>query len=164
MGYDHKYIYSHIGYNLKMTDLQAAIGTEQIKKLPDFISSRKSNHDYFMKALKKYEEFFILPDKYKKADPSWFGFILTIKENSPFSRNQLVRFLEKNRVATRMLFGGNITKQPAYFNRKHKIVSKLENTDYVMKNSFWFGVYPGIDKKMSNYVVDLFDNFINDST
>ena len=159
-GYDHKYIYSHIGYNLKITDLQAAVGVAQLDKLDSFINSRKDNHKYYMEAFKKYEEFFILPKKLEYSDPSWFGFILTLKENIPFTRNEIVQYLEKSKVATRMLFGGNLTKQPAYIGKKHKIVSDLSNTDYIMDNSFWIGVYPGITKEMRTYVVEVFDNFI----
>lgn len=158
-GYDHKYIYSHIGYNLKVTDLQASIGIAQLDKLTKFIKARKDNHKFYMKALKKYEEYFILPKKLEYADPSWFGFIITLKENAPFGRNDIVQYLEKSKVATRMLFAGNITKQPAYRNKKYRIVSNLKNTDYSMINSFWIGVYPGITKEMREYVVEVFENF-----
>ena len=159
-GYDHKYIYSHIGYNLKVTDLQAAVGVAQIEKLPSFTEARKVNHRYFMDALKKYEEYFILPRKEELADPSWFGFIITLKEDAPFTRNQIVQYLEEFKVATRMLFGGNLTKQPAYIGKNHRIVSDLTNTDYIMNNSFWIGVYPGITEEMRKYVVEVFDRFL----
>ena len=161
-GYDHKYIYSHIGYNLKMTDLQASVGVPQMDKLNSFITQRKINHKYYADAFKRYEHFFILPKKYEKADPSWFGFILTIRAGSPFTRNEIVQYLEKNKIATRMLFGGNITKQPAYSKRKHRIVNNLSNTDFIMTNSFWIGVYPGINKKKMDYVLSVFDNFLKD--
>ncbi len=159
-GYDHKYIYSHIGYNLKVTDLQAAVGVAQMEKLPSFTEARKVNHRYFMDALKKYEEYFILPRKEELADPSWFGFIITLKEDAPFTRNQIVQYLEEFKVATRMLFGGNLTKQPAYIGKNHRIVSDLTNTDYIMNNSFWIGVYPGITEEMRKYVVEVFDRFL----
>jgi CDP-6-deoxy-D-xylo-4-hexulose-3-dehydrase len=159
-GYDHKYIYSHIGYNLKITDLQAAVGIPQLDKLPKFIKARKENHSYYMNAFKKYEEYFILPEKFEKADPSWFGFVLTIKKDTPFSRNQIVEYLEKNKIATRMLFGGNLLKQPAYINKQHRIVSDLINTEYIMNNSFWLGVYPGLNINMKSYVVDVINNFM----
>jgi CDP-4-dehydro-6-deoxyglucose reductase, E1 len=159
-GYDHKYIYSHIGYNLKVTDLQAAIGVTQMDKLPRFTQARKANHKFYMEKLKKYEEFFILPQRAEQADPSWFGFIITLKENTPFTRNQIVQHLEESKVATRMLFGGNLTKQPAYIGKKCRIVSGLANTNFIMKNSFWIGVYPGITEEMRSYVVEVFDSFM----
>jgi CDP-4-dehydro-6-deoxyglucose reductase, E1 len=158
-GYDHKYIYSHIGYNLKLTDLQAAIGVAQIQKISLFSKARRDNHSFFEKKLKKYQEFIKLPQKYKKADPSWFGFLISIKDNSPFNRNDLVQYLEKNKIATRMLFAGNLLKQPAYINKKHRIVGKLEKTNILMNNAFWIGVYPGINKEMREYVISIFDNF-----
>jgi len=159
-GYDHKYIYSHIGYNLKVTDLQASIGLAQMNKLSNFTKARKENHKYYMNKLKKYEEYFILPDKSKFADPSWFGFILSVKENAPFSRTEIVQYLEKSKIATRMLFGGNLIRQPAYNSKKHRVVSELKNTDYIMNNSFWIGVYPGITNEMREYVIDVFNDFM----
>ena len=159
-GYDHKYIYSHIGYNLKVTDLQASIGLAQMNKLSNFTKARKENHKYYMNKLKKYEEYFILPDKSKFADPSWFGFILSVKENAPFSRTEIVQYLEKSKIATRMLFGGNLIRQPAYNSKKHRVVSELKNTDYIMNNSFWIGVYPGITNEMREYVFDSFEKFL----
>jgi CDP-4-dehydro-6-deoxyglucose reductase, E1 len=159
-GYDHKYIYSHIGYNLKVTDLQSSVGVPQLKKLPGFITSRNKNHKYYMELFKKYEEYFMLPVKHEKADPSWFGFLITLKKDVPFHRNDLVRFLEENKIATRNLFGGNLTKQPAYINKNHRVVGSLENTDYIMNNSFWIGVYPGIDVEKMNYVDSIFHKFL----
>jgi CDP-4-dehydro-6-deoxyglucose reductase, E1 len=158
-GYDHKYTYSHIGYNLKLTDLQASVGIPQIEKLTSFVKSRISNHKYFMDALKKYENYIILPKHLNKSKPSWFGFSITIRDDAPFSRSELVNYLEDSKVATRMLFGGNMTKQPAYQGRKHTTVSDLKNTDYVMNNSFWIGVYPGITNEMKDYVIGVFENF-----
>jgi len=159
-GYDHKYIYSHIGYNLKVTDLQAAVGVAQMDKLPRFTDARKENHTFFLDTFKKYKEYFILPKKEDSADPSWFGFIITLKKDAPFTRNQIVQYLEESKVATRMLFGGNLTKQPAYIDKNHRIVSDLINTNYIMNNSFWIGVYPGITEGMRTYVVDVFDDFM----
>ena len=160
-GYDHKYMYSHIGYNLKVTDMQASIGLAQLDKLNSFVSKRKFNHQRYYNAFKKYENFFILPEKHKKADPSWFGFIVTLREDAPFTRNEIVQYLEKSKIATRMLFGGNLTLQPAYKNLNHRIISDLKNTNYVMNNSFWIGVYPGITNSMSDYVIECFDNFLS---
>lgn len=160
IGYDHKYIYSHIGYNLKVTDMQAAIGLAQIEKLNKFTESRKSNHKFYMNKLKKYEEFFILPKKLEGADPSWFGFTITLKNNTPFSRSQIIQHLENSKIATRMLFGGNLTKQPAFIDKSHRVISNLSNTNYIMENSFWIGVYPGIDQSKAKYVIDAFDDFL----
>ena len=158
-GYDHKYVYSHIGYNLKVTDMQAAIGVAQLKKLPGFIKARKKNFAFFMKHFKKYNKYLILPKATKSSDPSWFGFPILVKEDAPFSRNVLVNYLEQNKIATRMLFGGNLTKQPAYKNTTYKIFGNLNNTDLVMNNLFWIGVYPGLTQEMLNYVCKQFDMF-----
>ncbi len=161
-GYDHKYIYSHIGYNLKITDLQSSVGSVQIDKIDDFTKKRKFNHDFFFKGLKKYENFFILPEKHELSDPSWFGFLIIVRDDTPFSRDELVRFLELNKIATRMLFGGNLIKQPAYINKNHRIVSSLENTDMIMNNAFWIGVYPGLTEKMMKYVISTFEKFLGE--
>lgn len=159
-GYDHKYIYSHIGYNLRVTDMQAAIGVAQLEKLPDFIKKRKDNFNYYFNVLKKYEEVFVLPKAHPDADPSWFGFVLTVKDSAPFGRDEIVTFLEDNKIATRMLFAGNIVKQPAYMNKKRRIISDLHNTDTIMNQSFWIGVYPGLTSQMRDYVVDKFEEFL----
>lgn len=160
-GYDHKYVYSHIGYNLKITDMQAAVGCAQLKKLSEFIAARRRNFDCLYNHLKKYEEYFILPKKTKNSQPSWFGFPILVKENAPFNRGHIVSYLEKNRIATRMLFGGNLTKQPAYKEMKYKVSGTLNNTDSVMNNLFWIGVYPGINKQMLNYIFKKINSFIN---
>jgi len=160
-GYDHKYIYSHIGYNLKITDLQSSIGIEQIDKLDNFIKSRRNNHNYYYKFFNAYKDYFILPSKEKSANPSWFGFMLIIKKNAPFDRNNIVQYLENKKIATRMLFGGNLLRQPAYINKKHRSHLNLANTDYLMSNAFWIGVYPGINKEMRQYVVDSCKDFLN---
>jgi CDP-6-deoxy-D-xylo-4-hexulose-3-dehydrase len=159
-GYDHKYVYSHIGYNLKLTDMQAAIGVEQLKKLPQFIKSRKSNFFFLKNELKKYEKYFILPEATENSEPSWFGFPILVKNNSTFTRDEIVRYLNENKIATRMLFGGNLLKQPAYKNIKYKIFGSLENTDLVMNNLFWIGVYPGLTYEMLKYMVKIIREFI----
>jgi len=158
-GYDHKYTYTHIGYNLKVTDMQAAIGVQQLKKLPQFIEKRKDNYALLYSKLKKYEDYFIMPKATAKSDPCWFGFPLCIKESAPFKRDSIVRFLEDSKIATRMLFGGNLLKQPAYEDIEYKTGS-LENTDIVMNNLFWVGVYPGITREKLEYMTDKFDRFI----
>ena len=160
-GYDHKYIYSHIGYNLKMTDMQAAVGVAQLDKLPDFIAARKRNWQLLYDGLKQYEEFFILPQATPNSDPSWFGFLLTVRPDAPFSRNDLVQFLEANQIATRLLFSGNITRQPAYQNIPYRVVGDLTNTDIVMNQTFWIGVYPRITPDMIAYVLSVFAQFLS---
>lgn len=150
-GYDHKYIYSHIGYNLKATDMQAAVGCAQLKKLDSFIAKRKENFRMLHELLKPLEEFLILPEAQAKSDPSWFGFPITLKENSPISRHELVQHLENHRVATRQLFAGNLVKQPAYKDLPGRIIGDLKVSDVVMERTFWIGVYPGIDGAMLEY-------------
>jgi CDP-6-deoxy-D-xylo-4-hexulose-3-dehydrase len=159
-GYDHKYVYSHIGYNLKLTDMQAAIGVEQLKKLPQFIESRKNNFIFLKIELKKYEKYFILPEATENSEPSWFGFPILVKNNSTFTRDKIVRYLNENKIATRMLFGGNLLKQPAYKNIKCRVLGSLENTDLVMNNLFWIGVYPGLTYEMLKYMVKIIGEFI----
>ena len=158
-GYDHKYVYSHIGYNLKLTDMQAAIGVEQLKKLPGFIEKRKKNFLFLNNSFKEYENYFMLPNWEKESDVSWFGFPILVKKEVPFTRNEIVDYLEENKIATRMLFGGNLLKQPAYKNVNYRVYSNLENTDLVMNNLFWIGVYPGIDFDMMDYIKTILDNF-----
>lgn len=164
-GYDHKYIYSHIGYNLKATDIQAAIGLAQLKKLPQFIKKRQENFNYLLEKLTKYSKYLVLPDYDKKrAQPSWFGFMIVITENSPFKRLDLVNFLQSNKIETRSLFSGNLLRHPAYLNIKHRVVGDLKNSDLIAKNGFWIGVYPGIDKKQLEYVISKFDEFFQNFT
>ena len=153
-GYDHKYVYSHIGYNLKITDMQAAIGVEQLKKLPRFIQARKKNFSVLREYLKIYEEYLILPQATEQSNPSWFGFPILVKKNAPFTRNDIVNYLERSKIATRMLFGGNLIKQPAYNNVKYRVSGTLKNTDLIMNNLFWIGVYPGINHSMLTYIRD----------
>ena len=153
-GYDHKYIFSRIGYNLKITDMQAAIGVAQLDKLSDFIKARNENHKVLLDALKSFEKFFILPEATPNSQPSYFGFMLTIKEDAPFTQKEMALYLEENKIATRHLFSGNILRQPAYKNIKHRIVGNLKNTDLVMNNGLWLGVYPGIDGSRQSYMID----------
>ena len=159
-GYDHKYIYPHIGYNLKITDMQAAIGVAQLKKLLSFIKKRKRNFSLLYNFFKKYERYFILPQATKNSEPCWFGFPVLVKPDAPFSRAEIVNYLEENKIATRMLFGGNLIKQPAYENIKYRIFDSLKNTDFVMNNLFWVGVYPGITKEKVNYIFKVFTGFL----
>jgi CDP-6-deoxy-D-xylo-4-hexulose-3-dehydrase len=158
-GYDHKYIYSHIGYNLKATDMQAAVGVAQLKKLPGFIEARKRNWGYLYKGLKSLEEFFILPQATAGSDPSWFGLPITVRPEAPFTRNGLVRYLEDHKIATRLLFGGNLTQQPAYRDVPFRVVGELTNTDIVMNRTLWVGVFPGLTTDMVEYVVNTFHAF-----
>ncbi|MCF7907825.1 MAG: lipopolysaccharide biosynthesis protein RfbH [Candidatus Omnitrophica bacterium] len=159
LGYDHKYIYSHIGYNLKITDMQAAIGLAQLKKLKNFISIRRKNFDYLYKNLSQYDKYIAFPKVSNKSKVSWFGFPVLIKSDAPFKRIELVRYLEKNKIATRMLFGGNLTKQPAYQGIKYRVSGSLNNTNLVMDNLFWIGVYPGITKDKLDYIAKIFSYF-----
>lgn len=161
-GYDHKYIYSHIGYNLKMTDMQAAVGLSQLERLPSFIEARKRNFRYLYERLKPYEDVLLLPESAPDADPSWFGFPLGVREDAPFTRNALTQALETRRIGTRLLFGGNLTRQPAYQDVKFRVVGDLKNTDYAMRNVFWIGVYPGLSEPMLDHVVDACSIFIRD--
>lgn len=160
-GYDHKYTYSHIGFNLKATDIQAAIGLSQLNKVDLFIEKRRKNHKYLYNKLKQFEDVFILPETTIHSNPSWFGFLLTIRDGSKFNRNKLVEFLEINKIGTRLLFGGNLTKQPAYKNSNYRILNSLDNTDKVMNDSFWIGVWPGLEEDHLNYIIDKIKYFIN---
>lgn len=159
LGYDHKYVYSHIGYNLKVTDMQAAIGVAQLKKLPQFIKARKRNFDLLYRFFEKYEEYFILPQATKNSEPAWFGFPILVKQTAPFVRSEIINYLEENKIATRMLFGGNLAKQPAYENIKCRASGLLKNTDLAMNNLFWIGVYPGITKEKLDYVIKTLKKF-----
>jgi CDP-4-dehydro-6-deoxyglucose reductase, E1 len=154
-GYDHKYCYSHIGYNLKATDMQAAVGVAQLRKLPRFVEARKQNFATLRAALAHLEEFFVLPEATAKSDPSWFGFPLMVRENAPMTRDELVRYLNNDKkVATRNLFGGNLVRQPAYSEVKHRVVGELRNADAVMNRVFWVGVYPGLTGAMLDYIAE----------
>lgn len=153
-GYDHKYTYSHLGYNLKSGDIQAAIGLAQLEKLNNFIGSRKKNWAYLHDHLKDLEEFLILPKPTENSEPSWFGFALTVKDNSPVSRNDLVMKLNEMKIGTRLLFGGNLLRQPAFIGTPRRVIGSLINSDIVMNNSFWVGVWPGLTEEMLSYVVE----------
>ena len=155
-GYDHKYTYSHIGYNLKMTDMQAAVGVSQLKKLPEFIAKRRANFEALHRGLKDLEEFFILPEATPDSEPSWFGFPVAVRTDAPFSRNQAIAFLESRKIATRLLFAGNLLRQPAYQGINHRVVGSLQNTDFIMNQVFWVGVYPGITGEMLTYMLEMF--------
>jgi len=152
-GYDHKYTYSHIGYNLKLTDMQAAVGVAQLKRLPHFIAKRRENFAYLRSALDRLQDVFVLPEPTEDSEPSWFGFPLTVRGDSPLSRSEWVRTLESRRIGTRLLFAGNLLKQPAYRNIKHRVVGELTNTDTVMNDTFWIGVHPGLTSEMLEYIV-----------
>ena len=159
-GYDHKYVYSHIGYNLKVTDMQAAIGCAQLQKLSQFITKRKENFRKLTQILKPYKVSLILPKATENSDPSWFGYVITVKDQAGFTRNDLTTFLETNRIETRNLFSGNLLCHPAYQNIPHRISGDLTNTNYIMNNSFFIGVYPGIDDKRLNHIKIVFDRFM----
>jgi len=159
-GYDHKYVYSHIGFNLKITDMQAAIGVEQLKKLPLFIKARKNNFKSLYEGLKKFEKYFILPEVESKADPSWFGFLLTVRKDAGFTRDEIVKYLENNKIATRMLFAGNIIRHPSFKDINYRVYENLNNTDFIMNNTFWLGVYPGLSSEMINYIINKIEKFI----
>jgi len=159
-GYDHKYVYSHIGYNLKLTDMQAAVGVAQLKKLPDFIAARRHNFKRLYAGLKKFEEVLILPETTPKSNPSWFGFAITIRPGAPFSRLELVQHIESRRIGTRLLFGGNLMRQPAYINMPHRVVGPLTNADIITDNTFWLGVYPGLNDEMVDFMIATVSEFI----
>jgi CDP-6-deoxy-D-xylo-4-hexulose-3-dehydrase len=153
-GYDHKYTYSHLGYNLKSGDIQAAIGLAQLERLPFFIEKRQKNWRFLWNGLKDLEEFLILPESTPKSNPSWFGFAITVRSSSPINRNTIVGYLNSKNIGTRLLFGGNLLKQPAFQGTPRRIVGDLVNTDLVMNNTFWVGVWPGLEEQALSYVVD----------
>lgn len=158
-GYDHKYVYSHLGFNLKATDLQSAIGCEQLKKLPDFIEKRRYNWKRLRDALEPAADRLILPVEAENSRPSWFGFLISIKPECGIDRNQIIRYMEAHNVQTRLLFAGNLLKQPCFDSIRdteaYRVVGELENTDYIMNNSFWVGVYPGMTNEMIDYIAQL---------
>ena len=159
-GYDHKYTYTHIGYNLKVSDMQAAVGLSQLGKLPGFIQKRKDNFAYLKAALESLSEFLILPEDEAEADPSWFGFLIGVRETAPFERDQLTRALDDARIGTRLLFGGNLMRQPAYAGCEMRAVGELPNTDFVMDRVFWVGVYPGLTRPMLDHIVGTITAFV----
>ncbi|MFM8001673.1 MAG: lipopolysaccharide biosynthesis protein RfbH [Actinomycetota bacterium] len=159
-GFDHKYTYSHIGYNLKLTEMQAAVGVAQLKKLPRFIAARRRNFDRLLSGLKHLEEFFVMPATTPRSEPSWFGFLLTVKPTAPFSRYDVVQHLESHRIATRQLFGGNLLAQPGYQGIEHRVSGTLKNTELVSLNAFWIGVFPGLSDEMIDYMIETIDGFV----
>lgn len=154
-GYDHKYTYSHLGYNLKSGDIQAAIGNAQLDRLPIFIDARRRNWSYLKERLKPLSEFVILPEPQIDSSPSWFGFALTLRENSPLSRNELIHILDEAKIGTRLFFGGNLLRQPAFQGTPRRVVGELTNTDVVMEQTFWIGVWPGLTEPMLEYMSDV---------
>jgi CDP-6-deoxy-D-xylo-4-hexulose-3-dehydrase len=159
--YDHRYFYTEIGYNLKLTDVQAAMGLAQLEKLPDFIRKRKENFAYLFQGLKIYEEHLLLPRWHAKADPSWFALPLMVRDNAPFTRYDITRHLEKHLVETRPLFAGNILKQPAYSEIKHRVVGELAGADQIMKGTFFVGVFPGLGQAELDYMLEIFGTFFD---
>jgi len=160
-GYDHKYIYSHIGYNLKATDMQAAVGVAQLKKLPAFIATRKMNYAALREGLAGAQNHFVLPETTPNSDPSWFGFPLMVREDAPFSRKNVVQYLDSKKIQTRQLFGGNLLRQPAYKNIRHRVIGDLKNSDRVMSQAFWIGVYPGLTGEMIEYMSEILGSMVS---
>lgn len=164
-GYDHKYVYSHFGYNLKVTDMQAAIGCAQLKKLPFFIEARRKNWHMLKEGLEELQDVFLLPEATENSQPSWFGFMITVKENSHFTRDAIVKHLENNNIQTRNLFAGNLLKHPCFDEMReagtgYRIYGNLDNTDNIMNNTFWIGVYPGMTKEMVQHMIKIIKSFV----
>ncbi|PMG94758.1 lipopolysaccharide biosynthesis protein RfbH [Vibrio breoganii] len=158
-GYDHKYTYSHLGYNLKITDMQAACGLAQMDRVEELVQKRKDNYVYLREGLASCEEFIILPEATAKSDPSWFGFPITIREDSGIDRVDLLKFMDQYKIGTRLLFAGNLTRQPYFENVEYRVVGDLSNTDLIMNNTLWIGVYPGLGQDHLNFVIEKFEEF-----
>lgn len=163
-GYDHKYTYSHLGYNLKVTDMQAAVGVAQLDKLPGFIAARRANFERLHAGLTDLQELMILPEATPNSDPSWFGFPIAIRPEAPVDRNEVVRVLEEHGIATRLLFGGNLLRQPAYRDIEHRVVGELRNSDFVMENVLWIGVYPGLGTEQIDYMLEVLHDIAERAT
>jgi CDP-6-deoxy-D-xylo-4-hexulose-3-dehydrase len=166
-GYDHKYVYLHLGYNLKITDLQAAVGCAQLEKLPDFVQARTKNWLRLYNGLKSWDNWIILPEATPNSHPSWFGFLLSVRKNFLFTRNEIVNHLETKNIQTRMLFAGNLLKHPCFNEMREKgqgfrVVGELSNTDYIMNNSFWIGVYPGLTEEKIDYMIESVNSFLEE--
>ncbi len=159
-GYDHKYTYSHLGYNLKITDMQAACGLAQLDRANEFIEARKQNFKYLKDGLRELEEFLILPEATANSDPSWFGFPITLREDAPVSRVDLLKFLDQHKVGTRLLFAGNVTRQPYFVDQPHRVASALDNADRIMKQTFWIGVQPALTREMLDHNIDTLRGFL----
>ena len=159
-GYDHKYTYSHLGYNLKATDLQAAVGVAQLQKLPEFIAARRRNFTALREGLRDLEEYFVLPEATPGSEPSWFGFPLAVRPEAPFTRDALVRHLNQRKIGTRLLFAGNLTRQPAYQGGNFRVVGSLANSDFIMERVFWVGVYPGVTSAMLSYTIERIREYV----
>lgn len=160
-GYDHKYTYSHLGYNLKITDMQAACALAQMDRLPNFIETRKCNFAFLKERLKSCSEFLVLPEPTAESDPSWFGFPITLRESAGVARVEILKYLDQYKIGTRLLFGGNLIRQPYFNDRAYRISGELTNTDDIMNNTFWIGVYPGLSEPMLEYVCDRIEQFLS---
>ncbi|MFC6791838.1 lipopolysaccharide biosynthesis protein RfbH [Methylobacterium komagatae] len=158
-GYDHKYTYSHLGYNLKITDMQAAVGLAQMDRLDSFIDIRRRNFAYLNEVMAQFQEYLILPEATPRSEPSWFGYVLTLREDAPFDRDDLVKFLNERKIATRLLFGGNLIRQPYMEGRNYRVVGDLTNADIIVNRTFWVGVYPGLGRDHIDYMADMFTAF-----
>ena len=160
LGYDHKYVYSEIGYNLKMTDMQASIGSAQMDKLPLFSQKRRENFNTCNSIFGRYKNYFVLPEATKNSDPSWFAYIVNVKEDAPFKRDELIKYLNEKKIETRNIFAGNLTRQPAFINKNYRIADHLNNTDIIMNNTFFLGTYPGLKPEMLDYISSVLTEFI----
>jgi CDP-6-deoxy-D-xylo-4-hexulose-3-dehydrase len=160
-GYDHKYVYSHIGYNMKITDMQAACGVAQMDRLEGFVEKRKENFAFLTTCLAPLEDKLLLPKATENSDPSWFGYPITLREGVTKTRTELLVHLDSSKIGTRLLFAGNITKQPYFKDLRYRVVGELTNTDTIMKNTFWLGIYPAITEEMMQYIAEQLDSFLN---